>query len=130
MPTFTPPTANVVPPFLPDTKGPAYGLAKYRNIVPSGVAVYKLSDGTYRQTDPTTENKNTNIPPWPLMPDQTNPNIINVDYTGATPGNPPTRVETDVTPYVVFVYYGGRSYAVSTAEAAALTAAGYGGDIH
>lgn len=85
---------------------------------------------SYVQDYPTTENSNTNIPPYPLMPDQTNPNIINVDYTGATPGDPPTRVETDVNPYVVFVYYGGHNYPITSAEATALTAAGYGDCIH
>lgn len=130
MPTFIPPTAPTIPPFLPDTKGAEWGLAKYRNALSAGVAVYKLYNTvtkavTYVQDYPTAENQNTNIPPYPLMPDQTNPNIVSVVYTGATPGNPPTRQETDINPYVIFIYYGGHRYTVSSAEAARLTAAGY-----
>lgn len=137
MPTFTPPTAAVTPPFLPDTKGAEFGLAKYRNVLSAGVVVYKLSDGTYVQDYPTPENSNTNVPPYPLMPDQgpNFPNLISVDYAGGTPTvKSGTRTTTAVNPYVVIVYYGGHSYPVSSAEAAALTAftahgIGYGGNL-
>lgn len=123
MPTFTPPLAFTVPAFTPDTKGVELRLARYRNTLAAGVNVFKLSDGTYVQTDPTAENGNTNIPPYPLMPDQTNPNIISVDYAGGTPTvKSGTRTETDINPYVVHVYYGGRKHTVSSTEAAALTA--------
>lgn len=120
---FTPPMASTLPAFLPDTKGPAFGLAKYRNVLQQGVVVYALSDGTFRQDVPTAENSNTAVPPYPLMPDQELPNIINVDYTGAYPANPPTRVVTTISPYVTAVYYGGHTYTVSQATATAL--AGY-----
>lgn len=122
---FLPPVAAVTPPFLPDTKGPAMRLARYRNVLNAGVTVYKLSDGTYCQDYPTAENSNTNIPPYPLMPDQgpNFPNLISVDYAGGTPTvKSGTRTTTAVNPYVVHVYLGGHNETVSTAEAAALTA--------
>jgi len=109
---------------LPETKGPEFGLAKYRNVNNQGVTVYALSNGTYVQDFGTPENSNTAIPPYPLSSDNgtSTPNIINVTYTGATPGNPVTRITTTVSPYVTQVYYGGRTYIVSQAVATALAA--------
>lgn len=124
VPTFLPPVAFTNPAFLPDTKDVEFSLAKYRNVLAQGVTVYGLSDGSFVQDYPTPENSSTSIPPYPLMPDQgpNFPNIINVDYTGATPGNPVTRQTTTITPYVTQVYYGGHEYPISAATAAILTA--------
>ena len=129
---FTPPLVATLPAFLPDTKGPEFGLARYRNVMNQGVTVYALSDGTYVQDIPSPENGNTNVPPYPLSSDGTTvPNIINVTYTGAYPGNPPTRIVTTVSPYVTTVYEGGRTFTVTQAVATALAAftshgSGYG----
>lgn len=129
MPTFTPPTAATIPPFTPDTKGVELRLARYRNPLSAGVTVFKLSDGTYRQDYPTSENQNTNIPPYPLMPDNGPiPNEISRSY--GIPGSSTAIVDTLVSPYVTVVYYGGRNYTVTSAEASALTSAGYGDCIH
>jgi hypothetical protein len=118
---FTPPQAATLPPFLPETHGAEYGLAKYRNVLLQGVTVYALSDGTFRQDISTPENTNTSFPPYPLSADgTTTPNIIDVTYTGATPGNPVTRIVTTVNPYVVTVYQGGHTFTVTSAVANAL----------
>lgn len=124
MPTFVPPVAAVIPPFLPDTKGAEFGLTKYMASRVAGVVVYQLSNGTFVQDYPTAENSNTSIPPYPLMPDQgpNFPNLVSVDYTGATPGNPVTRQTIPINPYVIDIFYGGHTYTISTALAAALTA--------
>ena len=125
MATFIPPTAATLPPFLPETKGVQFGLAKYRNVMQQGVVVYKLSDGSYCQDVPTPENSNTNVPPYPLMPDQgpNEPNDIAVNFAGGTPTvKSGTRTISTITPYVTLVYYGGHKYTVTAAEAAALTA--------
>ena len=129
---FTPPQAPTLPAFLPETKGAEFALAKYRNVLNQGVTVYALSDGTFVQDIPTAENTNTTVPPYPLSSDGTTvPNIINVTYTGAYPGNPPTRITTTISPYVVTVYQGGRTFTVTQAVATALAAftshgSGYG----
>lgn len=137
---FTPPLAQTLPAFLPDTTGPEFGLAKYRNVLSQGVTVYAMSDGTFTQDFPTTENTNTNIPPYPLMPDQELPNIISRTYTIVpisqlgTSGNvitteiPGSRanglctglVTVLINPYATFVYFGGRTYTVNTTVANAL----------
>lgn len=121
---FTPPLALTLPAFLPETKGVEWGLAKYRNVLYQGVTVYQLSDGSFVQDYGTTENSNTSIPPYPLSSDNATgtPNIIDITYTAASPGHPVTRIETDVSPYVVQVFYGGRTYTVSYATAQALIA--------
>lgn len=120
---FTPPQAATLPAFLPGTKGPEFALAKYRNVLYQGVTVYALSNGTYVQDIPTPENNNTNVPPYPLSSDGTSiPNVIDVTYTSASPGNPVTRIVTTVNPYVVTVYEGGRTFAITQAVASALAA--------
>jgi hypothetical protein len=92
----------------------------------AGVNVYKLSDGTYVQDYPTSENSNTNIP-YPYDPNWAmGLGVISYAYDPVSN----TVTEGVLSPYIVQIYYGGHSYTVSTAEAAALTAAGYGGDIH
>lgn len=119
MATFTPPTAAVVPPFLPDTTGPAKNLFKYFKARKRGVNVFKLSNGTYVQDYPTPENSNTAIP-YPIIPD-------GQPYATSWLYSVPTYFNQAVT--VVTTYYGGHSYTVSAAEATALTAAGYGDSI-
>lgn len=119
---FVPPQAPTLPAFLPETKGVELGLAKYRNVINQGVTVFALSDGTFCQDIGTAENKRTAYPPYPLSSDNGTgtPNIINVTYTGATPGHPVTSIVTTVNPYVTQVYYGGHTHTVSSAVANAL----------
>lgn len=119
---FTPPLAFTVPAFTAETKDVELRLARYRNPLAAGVNVFKLSDNSYVQDFPTAENSNTNVPPYPLMPDQgpNSPNVISVSY--GIPGSPTAHVITTISPYVVHVYWGGHTEVVSDAEAAALTA--------
>lgn len=120
---FTPPQVATLPAFLPETKGAEFGLAKYRNVLLQGVTVYALSDGTYVQDIPSPENTNTNVPPYPLSTDGTTvPNIIDVTYTSASPGNPVQRIVTTINPCVITVYEGGRTYTVTQTVATALAA--------
>lgn len=121
---FTPPLAPTLSAFLPETKNIEFGLAKYRNVLNQGVTVYALSDGSYVQDIPTAENTNTNVPPYPLSSDNATgtPNIIDVTYTAASPGNPVQRIVTTVSIYVAQVYEGGRTFTVTQAIATALAA--------
>jgi hypothetical protein len=97
MPTFTPPTQDRTPAVLPETRG--LQLALYRHVRPiaQGLNIWKMPDGTY-------------------LLDQQPQQLSNPD---------PARHDDDATTPVI-TYYGGHVYTVSTAEAAALTAAGYG----
>lgn len=135
MSTFTPPVVQHAPPFLPSTRGIARRLFRHMNPQFYGVDVFKLSDGTYVQTEATAENSNVAVPPFPPMPDQgSTPNLIarSMYYTQASGY---TEVDTTVTPYVVIAYWGGRNNPVSAADVTALTnftahGIGYGGCIH
>lgn len=98
-------------------------MARFMKARPRGVNVFKLNDGTYVQDTATTENSNTAVP-YPLD--------INSPGAPISRGfNPLTGQEQAQYPtkWVVLTYYGGHSYSVTSAEAAALTAAGYGGRI-
>lgn len=124
MPLFTPPTAYDNPPILPDTRGLAYRLFKFGPNRARYIRVYKLGDGTYVQDTPSTENQNTNIP-WPINPnDPYAPYVTSyyTDYSTTPPSNAVTK--TSHTNPVVLEYIVPTE--VTTAEAAALTAAGYG----
>jgi hypothetical protein len=125
MPTFTPPTVLEVPPIsvasdrnAPPTEvtNPAgYNLMRWYKSRPAGQNVYLMSDGTYRQT-----NQNE---PWPATtPDLVaNGELASSWYTASTTTHFPLP-----NPHVITVYYGGHSNPISSAEATALTAAGYG----
>lgn len=52
MPSFSPPTDDVVPPLLPSTSGTARRLLRHFSSNPRGRNVYYLSDGTITETDP------------------------------------------------------------------------------
>lgn len=85
-----------------------------------GVAIYKMDDGTYCSDRPVPGVvEQTAWPPVPLS-QQVN-GAINQSWLYS-------HMESEQTqsPAVVFVYYGGTSYQVDAAEAAALTAAGFG----
>lgn len=92
-------------PINPDTTGNQRRL--FGNYSPHGrgINVWKLPDGTF------TENQ-----PYPLITPQD-------AQEGVLPSG-----QWDAVTYL-YVYYGGHTYEVSEAEADALTAAGYGGNI-
>ena len=122
MSVFRPPVVYDNPPWDADTyddHGVAWQLARYRLPMARGVNVYQLSDGSYVQDVPTAENKNTAIPPFPLMPDQgPSVNLISRQIQS----NTKPEIDTSVTPYVVFIFWGGHANPVTAAQAAALTA--------
>ena len=120
MSVFRPPVVYDNPPFpLAPGEDPHYMLDKYRLPMARGVNVYQLSDGSYVQDVATAENKNTAIPPYPLMPDQgPTPNLISRGLIS----NTKPEVDTTITPYVVYIFYGGHANPVTAAQAAALTA--------
>lgn len=95
--TFSPPTLDRTPAVLPDTRGVQYALWRHVRPMAQGLNLFKMSDGTY-------------------LLDQQPSNLSNPD---------PVRADWDVN-VPVFTYYGGHIYTISDAEAAALTAAGYG----
>lgn len=101
--TFRPPTDLISGPINPDTTGLERRLMGYFPPAPRGRNVWVLPDGTF-----------TEVQPWPL-----------VSVAEANQGVLPIGDTTTVATYV-FVYLGGHEYPLSDAEAAALTAAGYG----
>lgn len=96
-----------------------------------GVNVWKMTDGTYMMSDPVPSVTFTGTIGWPY-PDSPNP-VNNATssswYPGGTGGvggsGPGGNIQT-VNPNISVEYLGGHSYPVSSAEAAALTAAGLG----
>jgi hypothetical protein len=80
-----------------------------------GVNVFELSDGTFVQDTATSENSNTSIP-YPWNPDDPSAPYVHVQNWDGT--------VTDISHavYITTVWFGGRSYQVSAAQASALTA--------
>jgi hypothetical protein len=122
MATFTPPVAQDIPPILPESRGDARRLFRYYPSRKRYIAVFKLSNGTYVQDTASPENSNTNIP-YPWNPDQPSAPYVSSKYYDYTLGQYVTE-ELSISPYILFVYLGVTT--VSSTEAAALTAAGYG----
>ena len=118
MPTFTTPTILANPRFLPESTGLQKRLFKYFKPLPRGVTVYLLQDGTYVQDAATPENSNTAIP-YPIGAPG---NFVSRQWDPYTL----TEIDTPVINPVVKYYLGGHANQVTTAEAASLTAAGYG----
>lgn len=134
---FTPPTNLDVPPVpAADTRtGPGYGQAnplgaalfRFYSSRPRGVAVFKMSDGTYRMNEPVAGLSVSGVEPYPGVPafsQNGDAGVVNDALSQSWYAGDVT-VQTLPAPTVVTVYYGGRSYPVSSAEAAALTAAGF-----
>ena len=124
MATFTPPTVYDNPAILPDGWGIANRLFRYYKNRARYVMVFALSDGTFVQDTATPENSNTNIPypynPWdPAAPFATS---YYINYEVSPPV--PTVTTVSQNPWIAKVYQG--TMYVTDAEAAALTAAGYG----
>lgn len=115
------------PPYNPDSTPAQVDLWKFFEKRLRGVNVFKLYDGTtftYSQDTATAENSNTAIPyPWdpnaPAAPyvyiTNWDGSITSISHKGGT------GTTNDGQPYIVAVYYGGRSYQVSAAEATLLT---------
>lgn len=122
MPTFTPPVVFDWPQVLeydPEKRANlmGYRLMRYYPARPRGVNVFKMSDGTYPRDDQAPGE------PYPAT-DQPVEGVINTSwYAGVATVQPLNN------PHVVHIYYGGHSHTVDTAEAARLTAAGYGANI-
>lgn len=116
---FSPPAELYVPPILPDTTGPARGLFRHFQRHERGVNVFLLSDGTVIQ-DQAAGGINAGTVPYPWNPD--NPGG---PYATWYDENEVAHTLT-LNPYIVKVFYGGHSTVVSDADAATLTAAGYG----
>lgn len=99
MSTFTPPSANEVPPVLPDrdpTQSPlGRALFRHYRARPAGRNIYMLSDGTITETDPDMQTV----------------------FWRAEQGSP----------YVSKLWFGGHAgEEVTAAQEAALTSAGFG----
>jgi hypothetical protein len=121
--TFTPPTAYDNPPILPDSPGLATRLFRYFPNRARYITVFALSNGTFVQDTPSDENSNTNVPyPYnPYDPSAPYSTSYYYDYENMQPAV--NKVAHEV--WITKVYLG-PTY-VTDEEAAALTAAGYGG---
>jgi hypothetical protein len=145
MATFTPPTLNIVPQVpVADTRfGPrteqqnpqGYRLMRYTDPGPRGINVWKMNDGTYRISQAV---PGLNVPTEEPYPDTDASNgsggpvnnaISSAWYPGGVGGvggsGPGGDIQL-VSPGIAVTYYGGHSYPVTSTEAAALTAAGFG----
>jgi hypothetical protein len=127
---FTPPTVGEVPPVLNDGTNPVGNrLMRYYPVRQRGVAIFKMSDGTYRSARPVpgvTVGSGGTVPvaePYPAVPAG---QVVNGALNRSWVFGVETVVPLDQ-PTVAVVYNGGSSYAVSASEAAALSAAGLGG---
>jgi hypothetical protein len=117
--TFTPPTAQITPAYLPDTKGLQYLLFRYFQPRTRGVNVYCLSNGSFAQDYPTKENSNTN---FPLPYNPTDPAAPFAQWND-TKGN--TYFST-LPVHIVNIYYGGHLYTIDEETKNRLQNAGYG----
>lgn len=137
MSVFTPPTTAEVSPIsfaddnrsAPTSMSNPLGVRLFRHFSARerGVAVFKMSDGTYRMSRQVPGVNVTAIEPYPATTPDQYPQTVNGEmfvsqswYAGAETDYPADQ------PQVSVVYLGGHSYSVSSAEAAALTAAGFG----
>lgn len=132
MPLFTPPVVYDRPSFLPDSEDRPWekGLFKYvhpANYYGRCVNVFYLSDGSFVQDVATPGHTKTDVPyPWdPNHPDAPYSSTAFWDVS-ITP--PPYVIET-ISHTVWIVSVTNRPTQVTTAMAAILTAAGYGGNI-
>lgn len=132
MTTFTTPVVAEVPPVsvadsrqaAPTVTANRFGerLFRYYASRDRGVAVFKMSDGTYRIARPVTGLDVTVLEPWPPVPEG---QVVNDAVAWSFYNDQGTEYPLEQ-PTVALVYYGGCSYQVSPSEAASLTAAGFG----
>jgi hypothetical protein len=134
---FTPPTVNHTPPVsIADSRHGApterenplgFRLMRYYSPRPQGVAVFKMSDGSYQMGRSVEGLPMAGNEPYPATVPKEFPQVVNGEMQIA--GSNVYGVQTyypATQPEVAFVYYGGHVYNVSSTEAAALTAAGFG----
>lgn len=128
---FTPPAIAEVPPYGAEGEDPLGArLMRFYSSRARGVAVFKMSDGTYRTAR---QVPGLNVPvlePWPPVPEFASDatggiGVVNDAIAWSWVFESGTKYPLDQ-PTVAVVYYGGHTYPVSSAEAAALTAAGFG----
>jgi hypothetical protein len=128
--TFTPPSIAEVPPMGATDDNPmGRRLFRYYQSRQRGVAVFKMSDGTYQLARAVPGLNLTVAEPYPATTPDQFPQTISGTMMIATSEDATTSTYTEYPaqqPQVAVVYYGGHSYTVSTVEAAALTAAGLG----
>jgi hypothetical protein len=123
---FTPPTDDIVPPIYMPEEDPWYPcdplmnrlMRHYRNQT-RGRNIFLMSDGTVR------DSQIQGTPPNMIQP-PTDPYARSIYESGGA------LIEQDFfqIPYVTRTLYGGSDNVINTAEAATLTAAGYGAYIH
>lgn len=122
MPIFTTPLVQDEPPFLHDSTPTQIGL--WRHYAPGirGVTVFLLSNGEYSQdtaTGPSGAQANVSVP-YPINFNNPGAPIVSTtNFDGSV-------INTYINPYVVKQYFGGTANEITDAEAASLTAAGYG----
>lgn len=135
--TFTPPSIAEVPPIGVEGENPqGVSLMRFFQSRQRGVAVFKMSDGTYRAARSVTgltQGSGGTVPvlePYPAIPEiasngQGGVGVVNDALAWSWVFETGTQYPL-TQPTVSIVYNGGHSYTVSSAEAAALTAAGFG----
>src|ERR1035437_9997938 len=131
MPTFTCPVTFDVPAILPGKPNLGTRLFRYYKNRKRYIAVYRLSDGTFVQDvengfapdGSAIANANTSLPlPWnPFDPSAPYVTAYLVDPTDNITGQ--VSITSSHVPYIVKLYQNAST--VTTAEATALTAAGY-----
>ena len=132
MSTFTPPTVLEVPsvsvadsrsgPMTSQANRLGYRLMRFFSSRERGVMVFKMSDGTYRMSEQVPGVTVTATEPYPPVPAG---QVVNGALAQSWFDGSMTDYPLD-SPTVTAVYYGGHSYEVSSDEAAALSAAGFG----
>jgi hypothetical protein len=130
MSTFTPPSIAEVPPFgATDDRPLGRRLFRFYQSRQRGVAVFKMSDGTYQLAREVPGLSLTVSEPYPATTPDQFPQTIGGKMMIATSEDATTstyQTYPAAQPQVAVVYYGGHSYPVSSTEAASLTAAGLG----
>ena len=126
---FVPPTIAEVPPVgaADDTR---FGARLFRYYQPRqrGVAVFKMTDGTYRTARAVPGLSVTVLepsPPLPEFPQNGDVGVVNDALAWSWYNDVGTEYPLTA-PTVSLVYYGGHAYPVSSAEAQSLTLAGLG----
>lgn len=130
MATFNPPSIVEVPPVIAEAPVLSNRLFRFFRSRPRGVAVFKMTDGTYQiaRQVPGLVGPTVSEPYPATTPDQF-PQLEADQKTMVIAQSTFTHTVTTYAasqPQVAFIYYGGHSYTVTAAEAAALTTAGFG----
>lgn len=98
---FTPPIVYDRPPYNDDSTEMQKALFKYMTPLNGRyVSVFRLSDGTFVQDTPTTENSNTNVP-YPWDPNNPSAPYAVADYWDVSQS--PAKYTVDATSHSVWV---------------------------